>query len=443
MEDGFIPILENNEVLFGLLIAAPISVIFGAIVSRFGGYSERELLEDEKNRDAAIAEYRVGGYPAYFRRLERISAFVDWFYGEKYISGRSFGRCLQLAFLYPPFFLLIGWAIFETANLGGLPLFAQEDARIRRILIFLSTLSFVTVTSVIIIFFEEIRGKLKLLIPNERLEESQLVVIHSYTVVLIAFLASLALGFSNYVDGEGETLALVYSLVFFFTLTAVTSAPTTLRIVFSGATGTIFFVLVMLAFQSTSVAGGIFLFLLFLPIFNALADTFSLAFTRYFLDQIRSKEPGLGLILWDLLLDLMAAVFCLVFLLASLALALDLWAWLAPDTLAFDWREYIGAVRADWTQGTALYLMLFTTLIPTLVHVIAGLGAVLTHKSRMMHAAADVLEAHSVEDKVQTNKALTKLRWATFYGYGLAAFLILGGAFLVFEIGKYAVLALT
>ena len=71
-------------------------------------------------------------------------------------------------------------------------------------------------------------------------------------------------------------------------------------------------------------------------------------------------------------------------------------------------------------------MMCLTTLLPTIIHVIAGLGAVLTHKSRIMHRVADRLEALPGEpDLNDIDDALRDLRWAAFWGYSSASLLTL------------------
>ncbi|MEM9350270.1 MAG: hypothetical protein AAGA47_08415 [Pseudomonadota bacterium] len=92
------------------------------------------------------------------------------------------------------------------------------------------------------------------------------------------------------------------------------------------------------------------------------------------------------------MIDLFLAAACLTALLAVTIAVLEAWAFLAPRTLVFSWSDYWAGILADPTTGTALYLMVATTLIPTLVHVVAGLGAVLTQSSRLLTRQAREIE---------------------------------------------------
>ena len=70
--------------------------------------------------------------------------------------------------------------------------------------------------------------------------------------------------------------------------------------------------------------------------------------------------------------------------------------------------------------------MVATTLLPTVVHLIAGVGALIAHKSRMMHRVADDLEGLDGEpDPEDLRIAMNRLRWAHFWGYGTATFVVL------------------
>jgi hypothetical protein len=93
-----------------------------------------------------------------------------------------------------------------------------------------------------------------------------------------------------------------------------------------------------------------------------------------------------------MLLDCAVGALCLAVLLALLTQGLDLWAYIHPETLPLDWRDYWAAARADPWQGTALWLMTLTTLLPTIIHAVMGLSAVFSHKSRLNRAALQELD---------------------------------------------------
>lgn len=68
------------------------------------------------------------------------------------------------------------------------------------------------------------------------------------------------------------------------------------------------------------------LFLLLLPLLNAIADFLSVAATRHFLRRIAARKIGVWGVLAGLALDILIAVLCLTLLLVLMTQTLDLWA---------------------------------------------------------------------------------------------------------------------
>jgi len=57
--------------------------------------------------------------------------------------------------------------------------------------------------------------------------------------------------------------------------------------------------------------------------------------------------------------------------------SLHLWAALCPSTLPRNWRACAGQICAgDLRRGTMVWLIPATTVLPTLIHLAAGLGAI-------------------------------------------------------------------
>ncbi|MEP0456512.1 MAG: hypothetical protein ABJO97_25720 [Roseibium sp.] len=125
----------------------------------------------------------------------------------------------------------------------------------------------------------------------------------------------------------------------------------------------------------------VFLFLGALPLTNAALDMLSLLATRYFLKRAQSHPGGLKSYLWlilDLLADFLAAFFCLVLLAMLLPNVTVLFNILMAfiDGPQIDWEGYLSAAMHDPTgDGLFVWLMLLTTLAPTLVHLTLGLSA--------------------------------------------------------------------
>jgi len=177
-----------------------------------------------------------------------------------------------------------------------------------------------------------------------------------------------------------------------------------------------------------------------LPTFNALMDFLSIAATRWFLRRVTKKRPSAGTILLGVCGDLIVAAACFSLLLGSLVCALEAWGQLSPATVPFDWRAYWEALEQDKAQGIALYVMIGTTLLPTIIHVAAGLGAILTHKRRQLRSVARALEAQITLGvpfpAIEQDAHVAQIRRATFWGYGSAA---LGVVLFSYGLGVLAV----
>ena len=148
------------------------------------------------------------------------------------------------------------------------------------------------------------------------------------------------------------------------------------------------------------------LFLVLLPMLNAVADYVSVAATRHFLHRIAARRIGTGGVMIGLALDIVIATGCLAGLLWLIPQTLDLWAQLSPLPLQFDWRLYRDTIcGGDWQQGTMLWLMLATTLAPTALHLTAGAGAVAAHSARL-DAQIDAILRPALTTRETTHHAI-------------------------------------
>lgn len=140
-------------------------------------------------------------------------------------------------------------------------------------------------------------------------------------------------------------------------------------------------------------AAVISLFLVILPLTNALADWLSLGITRWLLTDLVTRRPGSWGLALHLLADLLAGLLSLGLLLATLVGTLELWAQVAPASLPFDWRGYWQAARAAPAQGIALWLMVLTTLLPTLAHVFWAIIVLGAQTSKYTRRAVELMRA--------------------------------------------------
>lgn len=179
----------------------------------------------------------------------------------------------------------------------------------------------------------------------------------------------------------------------------------------------------ILGYQDSEATSLVIFFYVLLPVTNALADWVSLAITRWFLSGSADAD-GLGKILLRSLGDLSAALLCLFGLLATLVGVLSLWGIVSPATQPVDAFEYWQQIRAHPAQGTALYLMVATTLLPTFVHFLLGLWAMFAHKGRRLSDQATRLEAFAtngnIPGAVARDEIIQQVKIANRLGFLLA-----------------------
>mmetsp|Transcript_23489 Transcript_23489/g.41342 ORF Transcript_23489/g.41342 Transcript_23489/m.41342 type:complete len:463 (+) Transcript_23489:745-2133(+) len=367
-------------------------------------------------RSDLIKAYHSTRAERYYGFLARALAWADGFYGAKW-SLRSFGTCLTLAFLYPLAAAMLAWIATGQAEVGTLTVFDSVDSRWSRLIgacLFLSGLllsaplffvclrcaslvssriqnSFVSITRQVnfafLISWLFFAGLFALsafgfvyftifivVFSADTFAISSFVIgFFSFSIFIVIF-GSVTGGPKGFLVGSTTALVLVSFVVFvaiyslgFFTIFAVALGG----VVLPGIGGMIGAAIV----SFISYSGQLSLLLLFyvlLPVANALADWASVSLTRWFLRDALDHRYGAWALIGYLLLDFIAGLACLALLLAGLVGLLEFWSvWGTPP---LDWRAYWQAAQADRSAGIALWVMCFTTLLPTLVHVAWGLA---------------------------------------------------------------------
>lgn len=120
-------------------------------------------------------------------------------------------------------------------------------------------------------------------------------------------------------------------------------------------------------------------FLLLLPFINALLDFVSTSFSRLFSRLLTEKRDNwLVVILW-LLFDLVLAFWFLIGLTVALVFTLESLNQLLPSTeTLFPWQSYVEQARSQpLGVGFFVVFMLYSTLIPTVLHIGLGLYSLL------------------------------------------------------------------
>ncbi|MGV6810032.1 MAG: hypothetical protein ACWA5U_09170 [bacterium] len=122
----------------------------------------------------------------------------------------------------------------------------------------------------------------------------------------------------------------------------------------------------------------IILFWFLLPILNAFLDWLSLSITRGLLHAVsHSHHSGFVALLW-ILLDLLLAFILLLLMIAGLLITIQLASLAANQELIdIDWLLFEMEIQPFAPQHGWIYFMLFSTLIPTLLHFSLVGGAVM------------------------------------------------------------------
>lgn len=392
----------------------------------------KEKLADTTHRTRIIQATNNRNSNAYFDALHHMIHWADDFYGPAKFGQRAIARCLQLAIFYPLIAALLGWVIINTHSPGGLQLFHDLPdvwSRLWRAFLLITAIgalarlmqnsnAFIAKTNILL-------GKISPSLTRADALLSKASALVSFVVFVVVAVVVILAG----------VLAGVGAVVIVVVLAGVLAGA----VAHAVAVAVAGFIAIVIAIVITGVGvvigaigdietGGLLLFFyLLLPLCNATADILSVAATRGFLGRVADKRHGLLAILALLLVDLVVGVICLVILLLLLTQILDLWALWLPTTVPLDWRAYWQVARLDPWQGIALWMMALTTLLPTLLHLLLGIGAIATHKFRLETGAIHQLETCNAKGNPSppdcTDIAKRLIR-ADFYGYALAAVLL-------------------
>ena len=374
------------------LLVIPASFFFAFIGRHRQGVALEKMLRDPASWDVLAARYRQGRSAAYFGALERTLRFAARWYGDRLLSWRAYGVSLAIAYFYPFIALVLGWGFFNIWAPAGVELF-KDTAR--------------------------------------GFERGWRLAVFIFGLSGAVYIAKNAEDFSDFIAARlfkaGDTPN-----------TRTGFLPKAVRVLLeagAAAVAAAAAVAVAAAFAvAVAVAGNfevsaiIFLIYFILPLLNAAADMASLAITRGFLAKVYQQRPAVWVIIGQMVLDLVLAAVCLAALIASLIAVLSIWALFSPATAPFDWLTYWQRVKADPREGAALYAMAVTTLIPTAIHLIAGLGAVWSQKSRVLLPVAHSLAAHPKDKpfaEVDIDEMMRGIGHATLWGYFWAGLVVL------------------
>ena len=441
---------------WGFIITALIAVVLFALNRFLTFFGEVPLKDQLQNRHLwpdIIEQYSINKSEVYISALEKLHRRVGQFYGEDAFGSKAFLRCLQLALLYPIFSILSGWVFGDGFSLGGLidlPQGYELFERMWRVSVMLIVLFSSTIAVPVLNWglrkMDSQDTQLKLPKPikvwsigfwgkvfRELQRQRSHAAARSGTILVmfsvVALPISLVMVASN-LTGFPSVLAGLMAIA------GIAAATNRLTVRFVSAFFFIMFPLLILLGPYSSEQDAEFfsvtllVFCIF-PLFNALADWLSIGTTRHLVSKISSRKQRTITIIFEVVVDVFAAVIYLISLLVFLILLLELWGMVIPAALSLNWRTYLLTV-VDGSPGhaTPLFLMATTTLLPSFVHLIYGLAALATAQSWSTKEAIRIMKAEiKNETAPPINTIVRHLRRGEAEGY-IRSFLVVGGPFL-------------
>jgi len=346
-------------------------------------FAQLESPDDRKDIKEALE--KEGVFDRYLEWLSWFNDRLDAFFGlTSNAAGRlsrgsyraCFRRCLSIAYVYPLVVYLIAWICGARQEIGGVEVLPAPPLWWQRL--GYAALLFLAASGL---------GLYRRRLDDIGVKITQLIRwifrIHRATAkpvpLWVTECAGSALAFAGILAGAAAfALAFPGALAFAIVLAGAFGFAGGMAFALAGAYS--------FAFAFTVAYAGTFAFLLLLffaalPLANAVLDMLSLLVTRYFLKRAQSHPSGLKSYLWlilDLLADFLAAFLCLMLLAMLLPNVIVPFNVLLTfiDGPQIDWEAYLSAAMHEPTgDGLFVWLMLLTTLAPTLVHLTLGLSA--------------------------------------------------------------------
>lgn len=391
-EQWFKPFLEPLSWIGGSWALVPVLyfVLHLYLPAQFPTLDDvRERLADPKNRKSIRDELERPStwLERYRAAIGRLNGALDRFFGEGLWHWRVFERSLTIALVYPVVLFFLGWLFGGSGKIGAMTVFPDAPALQR----WLSGGVIVAFTVFLIWYFSRN-------IPQK--------VADLITARLRSIWPDLSPGLLSTIDGLiyiGVVVGVGVGVISGIGLIDLTSGVG----VGVGVFGVVVFGVVVVGVFGVVVGVGVLLvrglgnesivfaiFYILLPIVNALFDYLSWIATRYFLRkaEIADRHHGKTFFLsGHIIADAFIAFMCLFGLAFVSGLTLET-ASLAIEYLGLPplrWQDMmVQAINAPFPSGLLMIGMLLTTLAPTLLHLVAGLAAILAMATPGAHAHA-------------------------------------------------------
>ncbi|MEM9678461.1 MAG: hypothetical protein AAF890_10420 [Pseudomonadota bacterium] len=352
---------------------------------------QRERLDSASDRQTVRDELiAMDGYARHRARLRKTSTRLQTFFGPKW-SWKAYDRCLAIALCYPLLVFISTWLVTGDGRLGGENILPAELELSNRILIAALLIGQFGVTIFTFLRLDAIEAILKSgstrlvrkMFPSSNSAADRFGAAAEFGAVAFAFAVAVAVAGAGAVAGAVAGAGAFAVAVAGAVAVAVAGAGA-FAVAFAGAgafAGAFTFAVAGILPAEAAVVW--LTFFAALPVANAIADWGSWALTRWFIERAakaRQDPTNRTTIALDIVWDMIAACLCLILLAALLPLALLIlnWGLIAFFDRSIDWQAYVTAAREDpLGQGLLVWLMLGTTLVPTIVHLALGLWAVL------------------------------------------------------------------
>jgi hypothetical protein len=369
----------------GIVVGAVITLVLyqhGQLLAQVKDEQDRARIREQLTTDAGIASRFGDG-------IAGLMTCIDGYFGPR-LGWRAFDRCLLHAYLYPILLFVAAWVAGASGELGAVEVLSTT-AWWQRLLTALAMTFAVAWGFVVFPRMSEVQRASRQYVqswleksslashePVSRFKLSRNLLIAGIfllTIVPLTFVVNfsfvfLGVGIVIVVGGTISEL-IIFAIVALF---VICGSP-------AGKIAIVVMIAIAFSFTFAGAAAATTILLLYvaLPIANAALDWLSWAVTRSLMRR-STNWAGAALnaisIASRLALDLGLAFVSLCVLALLLPNVVEgtnwLFGWLEWPTIA--WLPLLNqALEAPFTQGVFVTGMLLTTLVPTLLHVAAGL----------------------------------------------------------------------
>ena len=323
-----------------------------------------------------------------------ISGFLNWithFYGFEDADGKPqsrfkpWQRSYQLALIYPLVCLLGGYVFFEVYSLAGYDLFAPEPSMWKRLF---NSVLIATPGGGLFLFLkfkldEQFTAKLVKTFPPLKLFQDVIESIVVFSIIAVAGAVAGAVAFS-----VAGAVAVAVAGAGAVAVAGAGAGAGAGAVAFASAFAGLVSVLIFAQINDLPIVFFAFFFLF--PLANSLMDWLSVSVTRRFILAWARNDGEMRIERYIVLslVDFTIAIGCMLVLSALFSLGFSVLNLFIEDPAQHvPWMDQMRDFQGDpFGAGFLVTGMLFSTLVPTVCHLVAGTAAAMTmpHVGRRM-----------------------------------------------------------